>query len=67
MAGQDRKIRVTGERREVIDVQRIAGVLIRLVETRRLRAQGLVPELEPADPDIGSIKGVPGDRDKSDI
>jgi hypothetical protein len=41
VAGQDRKLRVTSERREVIDVERIAGVIIRLVETRRMRAQGL--------------------------
>lgn len=55
MPGHDRKIRVTSERREAIDAHRIAGVLIRLANAERERAEGRTPELDPVDPTIGSV------------
>jgi hypothetical protein len=50
----------TGERREVIDADRIAGVIIRLVEAERLKAQGLAEELGPVNPAVGSVREVGG-------
>jgi hypothetical protein len=58
MAGHDRKIKVTGERRETIDVHRIAGVLKRIAKAARERAEGRATEPEPVDPAIGSVKEV---------
>lgn len=61
MAGHDRKIRVTGERRETIDAHRIAGVLTRLARIERERAEGRAPEPEPIDPATGSVKEIDSD------
>jgi hypothetical protein len=58
MPGNDRKIRVTSERREAIDAHRIAGVLIRLAKAERERAEGRAPEPEPIDSAVGSVKEV---------
>ncbi|GAB3236490.1 hypothetical protein GCM10027447_34900 [Glycomyces halotolerans] len=58
MAGQDRKIRVTGEWRETIDAHRIVGVPIRLAKAERERAEGRVLEPEPSDPAIGSVTEI---------
>jgi hypothetical protein len=58
MAGYERRISVYGERRETIDVHRIAGVLIRIAKAERLSAQGLAPEPESVDPAMGAVKEV---------
>jgi hypothetical protein len=58
MSGYERRISVYGERRETIDANRIAGVLIRIAKAERERAQGLAPEPEPEDPGMGAVKEV---------